>query len=81
LLLALGEEGRGKLASTVFGQACPTRDVFAAVQDAEMALEKVGQGGLFPSEGQGALWGEKAFAETIQRDLFRCAPQLTRLCG
>jgi hypothetical protein len=55
--------------------------MFAAVQDAEMALEKVGQGGLFPSEGQGALWGEKAFAETIQRDLFRCAPQFTRLCG
>jgi hypothetical protein len=53
--LALGEEERGKLSSTVFGQACPTRDVFAAVQDAEMSAEKVGKGGLFPSEGQVAL--------------------------
>jgi hypothetical protein len=81
LLLALGKEGRGKRASTVFGQACPTRDVFAAVQDAQMSAEKVGQGGLFPSKRQGALWGEEPFAETVQRHLFWCAPQLTRLCG
>jgi hypothetical protein len=81
LLLALREEDCGKLASTLFRQACPTRDVFAAVQDAEMSTEKVGQGSLFPSEGQGALWGEEPFAETVQRHLFWCAPQLTRLCG
>jgi len=81
LLVALGDEGRDKLASTVFGQACPTRDVFAAVQDAEMSAEKVGKGSLFPFGRQVTLWGEEPFAKTVQRYLFRGAPQLTCLCG
>jgi hypothetical protein len=81
LLLALGDEASGKLPATVFGQACPTRDVFAAMQDAEMSAEEVGKGRLFPCGGDVTFWAEESFSETVQSELFWCAPSLTRFCG
>jgi hypothetical protein len=79
--MALGEEASSKLPSIVFGEACPTRDVFAAVQDANVPAEDVGKGPRFRCGDPLALWGEKACSETVQSKLFRCEPQLTRLCS
>jgi hypothetical protein len=79
--LALCNEASGKLPSTVFGEARPTGDVFAAVQDADVSAEDVGKGHRFRCGGRLALWGEKTFTETVQSQLFRCEPPLTRLCG
>jgi hypothetical protein len=70
-----------KLPSTVFRQACPTGNVFAAVQDAEVPTEEVSQGGRFLCGESSALGREETFAETVQSQLFGCEPQLTRLCS
>jgi hypothetical protein len=46
-----------------------------------MPAEEVGKGGLFPCGGYVAFWKEESFSETVQSELFWCAPSLTRFCG
>ena len=59
LMLALGDEGVGKLLPPVFRQACPTGDVLAAVQDAEIPTQEVGQGVPFLSWRHVAPWSKE----------------------
>jgi hypothetical protein len=79
--LALCDEASSKLPSTVFGEACSARDIFAAVQDADVSAEEVGKGSRFRCGGPLTLWGEKAFSETVQSKLFWCEPSLMSLCS
>jgi hypothetical protein len=44
------------------------------MQDAEMPAEEIGQRSLCLCGGLIALWGEEALSETVQSQLFWCAP-------
>jgi hypothetical protein len=44
--------------------------VFAAVQDADVPTEEVGQGRLILRREYLALWKEETFPETVQSELF-----------